>query len=49
MVTCQDTGCGLSVDEQGTLFTRFTQASPRTHIRYGGRYVQILFVAMLIY
>lgn len=36
-VTCQDTGCGLSVNEQGTLFTRFTQASPRTHIRYGGR------------
>ncbi|KIW08451.1 uncharacterized protein PV09_01354 [Verruconis gallopava] len=35
-IQCQDTGCGLSRDEQGNLFTRFTQATPRTHIRYGG-------------
>lgn len=35
-IKCQDTGCGLSLDEQGNLFTRFSQATPRTHIRYGG-------------
>ncbi|KAF1941111.1 hypothetical protein EJ02DRAFT_348488 [Clathrospora elynae] len=31
-----DTGRGLSEDERGSLFTRFSQASPRTHIHYGG-------------
>ncbi|KAK8020085.1 hypothetical protein PG990_005223 [Apiospora arundinis] len=35
-ISCQDTGCGMSLEEQGKLFTRFTQATPRTHIRYGG-------------
>ncbi|KAK8088387.1 hypothetical protein PG997_003348 [Apiospora hydei] len=35
-VSCQDTGCGMSSGEQSKLFTRFTQATPRTHIRYGG-------------
>ncbi|KAK8050223.1 hypothetical protein PG994_011953 [Apiospora phragmitis] len=35
-ISCQDTGCGMSPKEQGKLFTRFTQATPRTHIRYGG-------------
>lgn len=35
-ISCQDTGCGMSLEEQGNLFTRFTQATPRTHIRYGG-------------
>ena len=35
-VKCRDTGCGLSREEQGNLFTRFSQATPRTHIRYGG-------------
>lgn len=35
-IKCRDTGCGLSRDEQGNLFTRFSQATPRTHIRYGG-------------
>ncbi|KAF1976420.1 hypothetical protein BU23DRAFT_630253, partial [Bimuria novae-zelandiae CBS 107.79] len=31
-----DTGCGMSNHEQTKLFERFTQASPRTHIKYGG-------------
>lgn len=35
-IKCRDTGCGLSLEEQGSLFTRFSQATPRTHIRYGG-------------
>jgi hypothetical protein len=32
----QDTGPGLTVEEKKILFKRFTQASPRTHVQYGG-------------
>ncbi|KAI4592781.1 hypothetical protein KJ359_010412 [Pestalotiopsis sp. 9143b] len=31
-----DTGKGLTADEMALLFNRFAQASPRTHIEYGG-------------
>ena len=32
----QDTGRGLNDDEKKLLFLRFSQASPRTHVQYGG-------------
>ncbi|KAF2427708.1 hypothetical protein EJ08DRAFT_671585 [Tothia fuscella] len=32
----EDTGCGLSGEEMRRLFTRFSQASPKTHSQYGG-------------
>ncbi|KAL9110587.1 MAG: hypothetical protein Q9227_004945 [Pyrenula ochraceoflavens] len=32
----QDTGCGLTKEEELLLFQRFKQASPRTHAQYGG-------------
>jgi signal transduction histidine kinase len=32
----QDTGRGLKDDEKKLLFQRFSQASPRTHVQYGG-------------
>ncbi|KAF2398549.1 hypothetical protein EJ06DRAFT_480218 [Trichodelitschia bisporula] len=35
-VRVEDTGCGLTPSQQGTLFGRFSQATPRTHIHYGG-------------
>ncbi|KAF1944026.1 hypothetical protein EJ02DRAFT_399475 [Clathrospora elynae] len=34
--TVRDTGCGLSPDQKVKLFLRFSQASPKTHIQYGG-------------
>ncbi|KAF3918212.1 hypothetical protein ABW20_dc0107375 [Dactylellina cionopaga] len=32
----KDTGKGLTDDEKSMLFQKFSQASPRTHIQYGG-------------
>lgn len=32
----QDTGRGLNDQEKKMLFLRFSQASPRTHVQYGG-------------
>ncbi len=32
----KDTGLGLNVQERQNLFGRFSQGSPRTHIKYGG-------------
>lgn len=32
----RDTGCGITENEKKDLFTRFSQASPRTHVQYGG-------------
>jgi CheY-like chemotaxis protein len=35
-ISVTDTGCGLNEDEKRVLFQRFSQASVRTHTRYGG-------------
>ncbi|USP74691.1 hypothetical protein yc1106_01965 [Curvularia clavata] len=32
----QDSGCGMTIDEQKKLFARFSQTTPRTHVKYGG-------------
>ncbi|KAI1455118.1 hypothetical protein F4805DRAFT_468927 [Annulohypoxylon moriforme] len=32
----KDTGKGLTIDEKAQIFNRFSQASPKTHIEYGG-------------
>jgi len=35
-VKVTDTGCGMAKHEQEKLFSRFAQATPRTHVKYGG-------------
>jgi len=35
-IQVQDSGCGLTPEEKKKLFNRFSQASPRTHVQYGG-------------
>ncbi|KAK4220068.1 putative histidine kinase [Rhypophila decipiens] len=35
-LTVSDTGPGLGEEEKKILFQRFSQASPRTHVQYGG-------------
>lgn len=32
----KDSGCGLTGKEKEKLFHRFQQASPKTHVQYGG-------------
>jgi CheY-like chemotaxis protein len=34
--TVSDTGCGFDEEQKGRIFERFSQASPRTHSKYGG-------------
>ena len=34
--TVSDTGCGFDEEQRGRIFERFSQASPRTHSKYGG-------------
>lgn len=45
-----DTGCGLHDEELQRLFQRFSQASPRTHSRYGGSglglYISLLLIEL---
>ncbi|CAG8980025.1 hypothetical protein HYALB_00005199 [Hymenoscyphus albidus] len=31
-----DSGCGLNEEEKKNLFNRYSQASPKTHVKYGG-------------
>jgi CheY-like chemotaxis protein len=36
LLQVKDSGCGLTPEEKKKLFNRFSQASPRTHVQYGG-------------
>lgn len=44
----EDTGCGLTNDEKKSLFTRFQQASPRTHVHYGGSGLGLFIARQLV-
>lgn len=46
-LSVQDTGPGLTGDEIKGLFQRFSQASPRTHVQYGGSGLGLFISRML--
>ena len=43
----KDTGCGLSPEHKAKLFLRFSQATPKTHVQYGGSALGMVFSRVL--
>ncbi|KAK7743514.1 hypothetical protein SLS53_004048 [Cytospora paraplurivora] len=46
-ISVEDTGPGLTDEERAILFQRFRQASPRTHVEYGGSGLGLFISRML--